>query len=317
MERHSKIYVAGHTGVIGSAVYHRLLADGYDNVAVRSHSEMDLTDTAAVTSFFEQERPEYVFYCAGRDGNADFLQKHGAEIFRMHMHMQDSVIHASYRFRVKRMIYSGSGACYGDGETSPFTEDRALCSIQQGMVQPYAVSKIAGIAMCKAYRAQYGMDFVSALPCHLFSASGLKRENSNILEDTIKRICQVKKEQARSCRLNIWGEGRAGTAYIYQDDCADAYLFLMNAEACDDIVNVVPQQSCSLGEIAEMVKRAVNYEGTLEFETGKKERKQDRFMSGKKLADMGWKPQKALETRIRELCSSFVQSSIGGDGNDR
>lgn len=309
MNKDSKIYIAGHTGVIGSSIYKSLLKDGYTNVLVRSHSDLELTDYNQVRTLFEMEKPEYVFYCAGRDGDAEFLREHGAELFRMHILMQSHVIHSAFSTGVKRLLYSGSGACYGNKERSPFTEDCAINSIQQGIIQPYAASKIAGLVMCKAYNAQYGTKYISALPCHLFSFNNLKREKSNILEDIIKRITFAKREKMDKCHLDIWGKGETKTKYIFQEECADAFIFLMNHAECAEIVNVAPEEAYSLGEIANMIKKAINYQGVLEFETDKEERNVDRFMSGELLSKMGWKPKKSLPDRIKKLCDWYWDNS--------
>lgn len=315
MDRHSKIYVAGHTGVIGSSVYRNLLSGGFDNIVVKSHSDMDLMNYDDVMHFFESERPEYVFYCAGRDGDAEFIKKHGAEIFRHHSVMQTNVIHASYCCGVKRLLYTGSGACYGTDEESPFREENAIKNIQTGMIQPYAAAKIAGVVMCNAYHEEYGCDFFSALPCHLFSYDNMKKDNSNILEDIIKRISVAKKEHSLRCHLNIWGKGEAKTKYIFQDECADAFIFVMNSGSEEKVVNICTEEALSLSEIASMAKEMIGYSGELEFDSEKKERNVDRCMSGEKLREMGWIPQYTVSDRISELCNYYMnvlQEKSGG-----
>lgn len=305
LDKSSKVYIAGHTGVIGSAIYKLLSEDGYRNLVVKKHQELDLMEYSQVMDFFETESPEYVFYCAGRDGNADFLKYHGAEIFRHHIVMQTNVIHASCCSGVKRLLYTGSGACYGTDEKSPFKEENAVSAIQRGMVQPYSAAKVAGLVMCEAYRNEYGCDFRSVLPCHLFSYNNLDKEESNVLEEIIKRICVAKKNDFEICDLNIWGNGEARTKYIFQEECADAFIFTMRMETNEGILNVCPEESYSLSEIAGFVKKFLNYNGKLRFEEDKVERKEDRYMSSDKITSLGWKPKHSVLDRIGQLCSYY------------
>jgi GDP-L-fucose synthase len=260
MVRTSKIYVAGHNGLVGSAIVRRLTCKGFVNIVCRDHGELELTEQSEVEAFFEKEKPGYVFLAAAKVGGIHANSVFPAEFIFSNLQVQMNVVHAAWRHGVKKLLFLGSSCIYPKHAPQPMREECLLSGKLEPTNEPYAVAKIAGIIMCQSYNRQYGTNFISVMPTNLFGPNdNYHPTDSHVLPALIRRFHEAKKSGAP--KVTIWGTGSATREFLYSDDCADACIFLMENHNGNEIVNIGSGREITIGELARKMKRIVGYGG--------------------------------------------------------
>ena len=300
MNKDAKIYVAGHRGMVGSAILRGLRAQGYDNLIFRRSNELDLKNQEAVNAFFQKERPEYVFLAAAKVGGILANNTYRADFIYENIMIQSHVIHAAYTTGVKKLMFLGSSCIYPKLAPQPLTEDSLLTGLLEPTNEPYAIAKIAGIKMCDAYRAQYGCDFVSVMPTNLYGPNdNYDLSNSHVLPALIRKFITAKKENAPS--VTIWGTGTPRREFLHVDDLADACLYLMDHYSAEGLVNIGTGEDLPIIELAQMVQKIVGYTGEIVLDTTKPDGTPRKLMDVSKLKNMGWSAKIGLEEGIRAV----------------
>ncbi len=300
MEKHSKIYIAGHRGMVGSAIERRLRQDGYENIVTRSSKELDLRNQQAVNEFFETEKPNYVFLAAARVGGIVANNTYRADFIYENLMMEANIIHASYINKVEKLLFLGSSCIYPKLAPQPLKEDYLLSGYLEHTNQPYAVAKIAGIELCDGYRAQYGCNFISAMPTNLYGPNdNYDLTKSHVLPALLRKFISAKRNNESF--VEIWGTGTPKREFLYVNDLADACLFLMNNYNEKGLVNVGWGIDVTILELAQLVKKIVGYEGELKFDTSKPDGTPQKLMDVTKLTNLGWKASTTLEDGIRAV----------------
>jgi len=308
MEKSAKIYIAGHRGMVGSAIERKLRAEGFNNIIVRSSIELDLRNQQAVNIFFELEQPNIVIHAAGKVGGIHANNIYRAEFIYDNLMMEANIIHASYLNKVKKLLFLGSSCIYPKSAPQPLKEEYLLSGYLESTNQPYAIAKIAGIEMCDSYRAQYGCNFISAMPTNLYGTNdNYHPENSHVFPALIRRIILAKKDNDAS--VIIWGTGTPLREFMHVDDLADACYFLLQNYNEAGIVNIGWGEDVTIKEIAQLIAMEVGYTGAFEFDTTKPEGTPRKLMDTTKLTKLGWKPsiklQEGIRKTIQELKNQF------------
>ena len=308
MEKSAKIYIAGHRGMVGSAIERKLRAEGFNNIIVRSSSELDLRNQQAVNIFFELEQPNIVIHAAAKVGGIYANNTYRAEFIYDNLMMEANIIHASYLNKVKKLLFLGSSCIYPKSAPQPLKEEYLLSGYLESTNQPYAIAKIAGIEMCDSYRAQYGCNFISAMPTNLYGTNdNYHPENSHVFPALIRRIILAKKDNDAS--VIIWGTGTPLREFMHVDDLADACYFLLQNYNEAGIVNIGWGEDVTIKEIAQLIAMEVGYTGAFEFDTTKPEGTPRKLMDTTKLTKLGWKPsiklQEGIRKTIQELKNQF------------
>ena len=308
MEKSANIYIAGHRGMVGSAIERKLRAEGFNNIIVRSSSELDLRNQQAVNIFFELEQPNIVIHAAGKVGGIHANNIYRAEFIYDNLMMEANIIHASYLNKVKKLLFLGSSCIYPKSAPQPLKEEYLLSGYLESTNQPYAIAKIAGIEMCDSYRAQYGCNFISAMPTNLYGTNdNYHPENSHVFPALIRRIILAKKDNDAS--VIIWGTGTPLREFLHVDDLADACYFLLQNYNEAGIVNIGWGEDVTIKEIAQLIAMEVGYTGAFEFDTTKPEGTPRKLMDTTKLTKLGWKPsiklQEGIRKTIQELKNQF------------
>ncbi len=300
MQKNDKIYIAGHRGMVGSAIIRRLQKDGYTNLITRSSSELDLRKQLDVESFFEEEKPQYVFLAAARVGGIVANNTFRAEFIYENLMIECNVIHAAYKAGVEKLMFLGSSCIYPRLAPQPLREDYLLTGPLEYTNQPYAIAKIAGIEMCNAYRAQYGCNFVSVMPTNLYGPNdNYDLKTSHVLPALLRKFITAKKEA--STEVTIWGTGSPMREFLHADDLADACLFLMKHYNEEGLINIGVGSDISIRELAELVRKVVGYEGRIIFDTTRPDGTPRKLMDVSKLHNLGWKHQISLEIGLTQV----------------
>ena len=298
MEKAAKIYIAGHRGMVGSAIERKLRSEGYHNIIARTSSELDLRNQQAVNAFFDIEKPDYVILAAAKVGGIHANNTYRAEFIYDNLMMEANVIHAAYSNKVKKLLFLGSSCIYPKMAPQPLKEEYLLSGYLEATNQPYAIAKIAGIEMCDSYRAQYGCNFISAMPTNLYGTNdNYHPENSHVLPALIRRIILAKKNNDPS--VVIWGTGTPRREFMHVDDLADACYFLLQNYNEVGHVNIGWGEDVSIKELANIVATEVGYTGTLEFDTTKPDGTPRKLLDTTKINNLGWKPSIKLQEGIR------------------
>lgn len=315
MNETSKIYVAGHKGLVGSALVKVLNQSGFKNVIGRSHAEMDLQNQSQVLQFFETERPEYVFLAAAKVGGIHANNTYPAEFIFSNLQIQNNIIDASYRYGIKKLCFLGSSCIYPKFAKQPMDEGQLLDGKLEPTNEPYAVAKIAGIVMCQSYNRQYGTNYISVMPTNLYGpGDNYHPENSHVLPALIRRFHEAKIQNQPE--VVIWGTGKPLREFLYSEDMARACMFLMqNYDVTGDPkggehVNVGSGIEVSIKELAETVKDVVGYQGKLEFDLTKPDGTPRKLLDVSKLHKMGWKHQVELREGVRLAYEDFLQKGV-------
>jgi GDP-L-fucose synthase len=298
MEEHAKIFVAGHRGLVGSGIVRRLRAEGYENLLLRTKAELDLIDQHAVDAFFEQERPTHVFLAAAKVGGIHANDTYPAEFIRDNLAIQTNVIHSAWKHGVKKLCFLGSSCIYPKFAPQPMQEDALLTGPLEPTNEWYAIAKIAGIKMCQAYRKQYGFDTISIMPTNLYGpGDNFHPQNSHVLPAMMRRFHEAKRDGLAS--VTIWGTGTPKREFLHVDDMADASVFLMKSYSSPEIVNIGVGEDLPILALAELVARAVGYEGAILTDSSKPDGTPRKLMDVSRLHALGWKAKIGLEEGVR------------------
>ncbi|MCR1812026.1 GDP-L-fucose synthase [Sulfurospirillum sp. hDNRA2] len=317
MNKTSKIYVAGHRGLVGSAIVKSLTAKGYTNIIGKTHGELDLTCQKDVQEFFEKEKPEYVFLAAAKVGGIVANNTYRADFIYENLAVQNNVIYQSYVHGVKKLLFLGSTCIYPKNAPQPMKEDSLLTSELEYTNEPYAIAKIAGIKMCESYNLQYGTNFISVMPTNLYGPNdNFDLETSHVLPALIRKIHEAKVNQEKE--VEIWGSGKPRREFLYSEDMADACVFLMENVDFKDLIgdkkeirnthiNIGTGDDISIRELAELVRTIVGYEGTLVYNTDKPDGTMLKRTDPSKLNALGWKHKVRLEEGIQTVYGWFLK----------
>jgi GDP-L-fucose synthase len=298
MEKSSKIYIAGHRGMVGSAIERKLRSEGYQNIIARTSSELDLRNQQAVNAFFDLEKPDYVILAAAKVGGIHANNTYRAEFIYDNLMMEANIIHAAYSNKVKKLLFLGSSCIYPKMAPQPLKEEYLLSGYLEFTNQPYAIAKIVGIEMCDSYRAQYGCNFISAMPTNLYGTNdNYHLENSHVLPALIRRFILAKKNNDPS--LVIWGTGTPRREFMHVDDLADACYFLLQNYNEAGLVNIGWGDDVTIKELATLIASEVGYTGSLEFDTTKPDGTPRKLLDTTKINNLGWKPSIKLQEGIR------------------
>jgi len=309
LSRSAPTFVAGHRGLVGSAIVRRLEALGFDNLVSRDHAELDLTDAAATAAFFEQVRPTYVFVAAAKVGGILANNTYPADFIRINLQIQTNVLSAAYDARVDKLLFLGSSCIYPKHAPQPMKEEHLLTGPLEPTNTPYAIAKIAGLTMCESYNRQYGTRFIAAMPTNLYGpGDNFDPETSHVLPAMIRRLHEAKLTGAPF--VTMWGSGEPRREFLYVDDLADACVFLMeNFEPGDGpvFVNVGVGEDITIAELAATVARVVGYGGEIRWDTSKPDGTPRKLLDVSVLANLGWKAKTALEDGIRTTYAAYLE----------
>lgn len=299
MQVTDKIYVAGHRGLVGSALERTLRARGFTNIVGRTHRELDLEDQAGVFDFFRSERPAYVFLAAAKVGGIMANKTYPADFIRSNLAIQANIIEAAYRNTVKKLVFLGSSCIYPKLATQPIKEEQLLAGYLEPTNQAYAVAKIAGIEMCKSYNLQYGTNYVSVMPTNLYGpGDNFDLETSHVLPALIRKFHDAKRNGSRT--VTLWGSGTPRREFLHVNDMAAATVFVMENYDSTDIINVGYSEDRSIRDLALLVREIVGYQGEIVFDTSKPDGTPRKLLDSSRLAALGWKPTISLRDGIAE-----------------
>lgn len=307
MKLHSKIYVAGHRGLVGSAILRRLQNDGYTNLVYRTSQELDLRDKTAVDHFFTVEKPEYVFLAAAKVGGIVANNEFPADFIRDNLMIQTNVIDASYRNDVSKLLFLGSTCIYPKLAPQPLKEEYLLTGPLEPTNDAYALAKISGIKMCQSYNKQYGTTYISAMPTNLYGENdNFDLQSSHVLPALMRKFHEAKENDKAS--VEIWGTGTPKREFLYSDDLADACLFLMKHYDDDEIVNIGVGEDVTIRELAETIKDVVGFEGELTFDTSKPDGTPRKLVDTTKINGLGWSAKIELRDGVERAYDWYLEN---------
>jgi len=320
MKLHDKIYIAGHRGLVGSAIVRQLELRGFTNLLIRTHKELDLTNQARVKSFFKQENPDYVILAAAKVGGIHANNTYPADFIYQNMMIEANVINSAYESKVKRLLFLGSTCIYPKAVEQPMREDALLTDVLEPTNEPYALAKIAGIKLCESYNRQHGTDFRSVMPTNLYGINdNFHPENSHVIPALIQRFHQAKIEN--DSEVVVWGTGNAMREFLYVDDMAQASLFVLeldeqtykaNTQPMLSHINVGTGKDITIREMAETMKQVVGYEGRLTFDATKPDGAPRKLINVSRLSNMGWKYKVNLEEGVAKTYNWYMQHVLSG-----
>ena len=300
MKINSRIYVAGHRGLVGSAIYRLLKKRGFENLIIRTHSELELMDAVAVQNFFEETKPEFVFLAAAKVGGIHANSTYPANFIRENLVVQTNVIHESWRNDVEKLMFLGSSCIYPKLCPQPISEESLLTGELEPTNEAYALAKIAGIKTCQSYNQQYGTTFISAMPTNLYGINdNFHPENSHVLPALIRRFHEAKLADSES--ISIWGTGNPRREFLHSDDLADAVLFLMENYNDSEIVNVGCGEDQTIRVLAETIREVVGYSGSLEFDSSRPDGTPQKILDISKIRVLGWTPAIPLKNGLEQV----------------
>ena len=307
MTTNAKIYIAGHRGMVGSAILRALESRGFQNIITRTSSELDLRNQAAVEKFFAEEKPEYVFLAAAKVGGIHANNVYRADFIYENLMIQNNVIHQSYVNGVKKLLFLGSSCIYPKMAPQPLKEDYLLTGLLEYTNEPYAIAKIAGIKMCESYRIQYGCDFISVMPTNLYGPNdNYDLNNSHVLPALLRKFHEAKTEGRNE--VTVWGSGSPKREFLHADDLADACLYLMENYSDAGLINIGTGEDLSIRELAEMIARITGFEGNIIWDSSKPDGTPRKLMDVSKLHRQGWHHKIELEEGIRMVYEPFRNS---------
>jgi GDP-L-fucose synthase len=319
MDKDTKIYVAGHCGLVGSALVRQLKKHGYHNIVVRSHAELELTDKAAVREFFASERLEFAFLAAARVGGIVANSTYPAEFIYSNLSIQNNVIHSAWEFGLKRMLFLGSSCIYPRDCPQPIKEEYLLTGPLEPTNRPYALAKIAGVEMCHAYNRQYGTKFLAAMPTNLYGPNdSYDLQDSHVLPALVRKMHEAKIRGDKE--VAVWGTGTPYREFLYSDDLADACVFLMNLPEAPftsllssdsfPIVNIGYGEDVTIRELAEAVKDTVKFDGVLHFDPSKPDGTPRKLLNVERLSRLGWKAKTSLREGLKLAYADYLENGL-------
>ena len=304
MNKHDRIYIAGHNGMVGSAIVRALEASGYRNLLYRSSSELDLRDQAATKTFFEQERPDYVFLAAAKVGGIHANNIYRAEFLYDNLMIEANVIDAAWKFGVKKLLFLGSSCIYPKNSPQPLKEEYLLSGYLEQTNEPYAIAKSAGIKLCESYRKQYGANFIAAMPTNLYGPNdNYDLQQSHVLPALIRKFHEAKMQQAAS--VEIWGTGTPLREFLHVDDLAAACLQLMDHYDEAGFLNVGSGEEVSIRDLAELIRDITGFTGELRFDPSRPDGTARKLMDSSKIRSLGWSPKISLKNGISAVYKDY------------
>ena len=305
MEKSDKIYIAGHRGMVGSGLERKLRKEGFNNIVTRISSDLDLRNQQAVNEFFAKEKPAYVILAAAKVGGIHANNTYRAEFIYDNLMIEANIIHAAYLNKVTKLLFLGSSCIYPKLAPQPLKEEYLLSGYLESTNQPYAIAKIAGIEMCDSYRAQYGCNFISAMPTNLYGTNdNYHPENSHVLPALIRRIVLAKKNNDPN--VIIWGTGTPRREFLHVDDLAEACFFLLQNYNEKGLVNIGCGNDVSIKDLAQLITKEVSYEGDLIFDSSKPDGTPRKLMNTEKINRIGWAAKIKLESGIKKTINEFL-----------
>ncbi|MGY3581603.1 GDP-L-fucose synthase [Bradyrhizobium sp. USDA 4341] len=307
MNKSSKIYIAGHRGMVGSAIVRRLLAAGYENLVTRSHAELELTDQAAVGKFLAREEPDYIFLAAAKVGGIHANDSFRAEFIYQNLMIEANIIDAAWRACVPRLLFLGSSCIYPRECPQPIKEDYLLTGPLEHTNEPYAIAKIAGLKLCENYNRQYGLRYVSAMPTNLYGPNdNYDLNNSHVLPALIRKAHEAK--QRGDSTYPVWGSGQPRREFLYVDDMADACVFLMERDDIrEGLFNIGTGEDSAISELAQTVNEVVGFKGSIVFDPTKPDGTPRKLLNVDRMREMGWSARTGLKEGIRKAYADFLQ----------
>ncbi|RXK87359.1 GDP-L-fucose synthase [Filimonas effusa] len=308
MLTNSKVYIAGHRGMVGGAILRKLNELGFNNIVLKTSSELDLRNQENVDDFFSKERPEYVFLAAAKVGGILANNTYRAEFLFDNLMIEANIIHSAYKYGVKKLMFLGSSCIYPKLAPQPLQEEYLLTGPLEQTNEPYAIAKITGIKLCEAYRDQYGCNFISVMPTNLYGiGDNYHASNSHVLPALIRRFHEAKVNNDSS--VTVWGTGKPKREFLYADDLAEACVYLMEKYNERELINIGTGEDLSIKELAETVKKIVGFGGELLFDESKPDGTPRKLMDVSKLASFGWKYHTPLEEGIKSAYQDFLKTN--------
>ena len=306
--KQARIYVAGHRGMVGSAIVRRLESGGYSNIITRTHAELDLTNQAAVNQFFQAEKPEYVFLAAAKVGGIHANNTYRAEFIYQNLMIEANVIHAAWMVGVERLLFLGSSCIYPRDCPQPIKEEYLLTGPLEQTNEPYAIAKIAGINLCESYNRQYGTQYLAVMPTNLYGPNdNYDLNNSHVLPALIRKAHEAKCIGDRE--LVVWGSGRPMREFLYVDDMADACVFVMESHVAENILNIGTGKDITIHKLAELICGVVGFEGKIIFDSTKPDGTQRKLLNVERMSNLGWQAKVSLSEGISIAYQDFLSTS--------
>lgn len=300
MQKNAKIYIAGHKGMVGSAIYRKLKNEGYRNIVVRTSRDLDLINQAAVNEFFRVEKPEFVFIAAAKVGGIIANSTLRADFIYRNLMIECNLVHASYQYNVKKLLFLGSSCIYPRNAQQPIKEEYLLSSYLEDTNKPYAIAKIAGIELCESYKTQYSCNFISAMPTNLYGPNdNYDPINSHVIPAMFRKFIVASRNKMDY--VEMWGSGSPLREFMHVDDLADACLFLMNSYDGLEFVNISSQEELSIKNIAYLIKNITGFPGEIRWDTSKPDGTPRKIMDNSKLLSMGWKSKICLRDGLQMM----------------
>jgi GDP-L-fucose synthase len=308
LAKDAKLFVAGHRGMVGSALVRALQAKGYTNVVTRTRSELDLLDQTAVRAFLQQEKPDYIFVAAAKVGGIHANSTYGADFIYENLAVEANLIEGAHRAGVQRLIFLGSSCIYPRDCPQPIKEEYLLAGPLEPTNEPYAIAKIAGIKLCESFNRQYGREFLSVMPTNLYGPNdSYDLNNSHVLPALIRKAHEAKLRGDKE--LTVWGSGNPMREFLYVDDLADACVFLMEQGVGSGLFNIGTGQDVTIRELAEIVMEIVGFEGKIVFDTSKPDGTPRKLLNVDRMSDMGWRARTELRDGIRKTYAAFLSGA--------
>lgn len=309
MNKEDKIYIAGHNGMVGSAILRKLKNEGFKNFVLKTSAELDLRNQSAVNNFFQQEKPNYVFLAAAKVGGISANNIYRAEFIYDNLLIEANIIHAAYTNAVKKLLFLGSSCIYPKLAPQPLKEEYILSGYLEETNQPYAIAKIAGIELCNAYRKQYGCNFISVMPTNLYGSNdNYHPENSHVLAALLRKFIIAKRDQSRV--VEIWGTGKPKREFLHVDDLADACFFLMQNYNDESLVNIGTGEDISIIDLANMIKDITGYTGEIKTNPAMPDGTPRKLMDVSKINQFGWHASISLKDGIEKVYNELVQNNF-------
>lgn len=305
----SKIFIAGHRGMVGSALVRHLVGKGYTNLIVRTRQELDLTNQAAVNNFMQSEKPDYIFIAAAKVGGIYANNTYRADFIYQNLTIETNIVHAAYTVGLKRLLFLGSSCIYPRDCPQPMKEEHLLSGPLEKTNEPYAIAKIAGIKLCDAFNAQYGTQYVSAMPTNLYGPNdNFDLTTSHVLPALMRKAHEAKKNNER--KLVVWGSGNPRREFLHVDDLASACVFLMEKGVTEGLFNMGTGEDITIRELAELIKEIVGFKGELEFDASKPDGTPRKLLDISRIKNLGWAPRISLKNGISEVYRDFAEHDI-------